>query len=290
MSPSMTVWSDVASPTPFLKWAGGKSELIATLKDSFPSRFGTYFEPFLGGGSVFLHMVAKGGTRKAVISDSNKDLMNCYIAVREHVRDLIRRLEYLQSVSSNKTYYEQARKQFNNLQLNTGLDGNVEKAALMIYLNKTCYNGLYRVNKRGKFNVPKGRHNKITLYDRENLLAVHRVLRSSGVDIMCCDYREAIALARKGDFIYLDPPYVPTSRTANFTEYTKESFDWREQVALANTFRLLDARGCFIMLSNSPRVRRLYGGYGVKEVIASRAISCMPKERRKVRELVVTNY
>jgi DNA adenine methylase len=282
-----------AGPCPFLKWAGGKGQLLAYFEARFPPSFGTYFEPFLGGGAVFFHLASRKRLTRAVISDLNRDLMNCYVVLRDNIDELLLSLRELQKHARDRDfYYNVARKRFNEIKLCTGLDGNVEKASLLFYLNRTCYNGLYRVNKKGEFNVPWGRYKNPRIYDEQNLRAVHEVLSKDWVEILCADYREALMKAKEGDLIYLDPPYQPISQTANFTGYTAESFTWRDQQELAKVFHELDSSGCLVMLSNSPKVRSLYEGHGyqIEVVKATRAISCIGNRRGPVDELLVLNY
>jgi DNA adenine methylase len=280
-------------PLPILKWAGGKSQLLDTLESNFPSSFGTYFEPFLGGGAVFFRLAALGKITRAVLSDLNKDLINCYVAVRDHTDQLLAQLQKFQRHARDKRFfYQVARNRFNEIQLETGLEGDVEKASLLLYLNKTCYNGLYRVNQKGGFNVPWGRYKNPRIYDERNLHAVQKALSLPGVQMSCVDYSSATADAQADDFVYFDPPYQPVSRTANFTSYTAQSFTLDDQVKLAKTFTDLHAKGCFVMLSNSPRVRKLYENpdFRIKRVKAVRVISCVGNDRGPVEELLVLNY
>lgn len=283
--------------SPFLKWAGGKSQLLDALVGCLPDRFGCYFEPFLGGGALFFRLFSMGLVRRAFLSDSNKDLINCYLVVRDELSALLSRLEYYQKFAGAKDFfYEVARPSFNRRKLNTGHEGDVEKAALLIYLNKTCFNGLYRVNSKGEFNVPWGRYDSPLLYDERNLKAVSGSLNSKIVDIECCDYREAVKRAESGDFVYFDPPYQPMTRSSSFTQYTPDAFSEDDQKELAQTFRELDRRGCKVMLSNShtPLVEALYGDYISKGqfrvVMAARAISCVGSGRGCIPEYVICNY
>lgn len=278
---------------PFVKWAGGKSQLLQTFEKYFPVGFGTYFEPFLGGGAVFLRLAVKRMITNAVVSDLNKDLINCYVAVRDNLDRLLVRLGELQSHSRDREFfYHVARKRFNEIELETGLEGDIEKAALLFYLNKTCYNGLYRVNQKGEFNVPWGRYKNPTIFDKENLQSIRRILRQAGVRILCGDYHEVTKGAAAKDFIYLDPPYQPISSTSNFTSYTAQSFGWQDQERLANVYRELDTRGCLLMLSNSPKVKELYSKYGfrIERARATRAISSLGNKRGPVEELIVLNF
>ena len=291
----METLEDVAAkrPLPILKWAGGKGHLLDTLERDFPSSFGTYFEPFLGGGAVFFRLAWRRRIARAVLSDLNRDLINCYVAVRDHTDQLLTQLEKLQRhVRDKQFYYHTARKRFNEIQLQTGLEGDVEKASLLLYLNKTCYNGLYRVNQKGGFNVPWGRYKNPRIYDEKNLRAVQRALDRPGVQISCEDYSDAIEDARTGDFIYFDPPYEPISRTASFTAYTAKRFARDDQVKLARKVLALHTRGCYVMLSNSPKVLNLYENrdFRINRIKAIRAISCVGKRRGPIEELLVTNY
>ncbi|MDI9644760.1 MAG: DNA adenine methylase [Candidatus Verstraetearchaeota archaeon] len=284
--------------SPFIKWAGGKSQLLDYLINCLPPKFHTYYEPFLGGGALFFKLSSMGKVRWAVISDLNKDLINCYLVIRDEFDALLSRLEYYQKhVREKDFFYEVARPMFNKIKLKTGLERNVEKAALLIYLNKTCFNGLYRVNSRGEFNVPWGRYEKPSLYDLENLNAVKKALgNQENVVIKCCDYREAVKDAQEGDFVYFDPPYQPLKKTSSFTQYTSDSFSEEDQRALADTFRELDRRGCSVMLSNSysPLIEALYTDYLTKGqltvAMASRAISCIGNGRGKIPEYIIYNY
>jgi DNA adenine methylase len=279
--------------SPFVKWAGGKTQLLETFDQYIPTTFGAYYEPFLGGGAVFLHLASERKISKATLSDLNKDLINCYVVVRDHLEELLQLLAELQKHARDKEYYYQAaRRKFNGIKPDAGVEASVEKAALFIYLNKTCYNGLYRVNQKGEFNVPWGRYKNPTIYNELNLRAVHALLKQPSITILCGDYGTATESAVVNDFVYLDPPYQPVSRTANFTSYTRQSFQWNDQERLADTYNKLAARGCLLMLSNSPRVQKLYSnsGYRIERVRATRAISSVGTKRGPVDELLILNY
>lgn len=233
--------------------------------------------------------------KDATLSDSNKDLINSYIVVRDALADLLGELARLQKHAMDKNfYYEVARKRFNLVKLATGLECNVEKAALLFYLNKTCYNGLYRVNKSNEFNVPWGRYKRPRIYHEENLRAVNEVLNRPNIRVLCLDYHEAVKNTTSGDFIYFDPPYQPLSSTASFTSYTPSSFGAADQVSLAEVYRALDLKGNFVMLSNSPRVlsvsKGLYKGFRIERLRATRAISSQGSKRGPVEEILVLNY
>jgi DNA adenine methylase len=283
----------VLQPSPFLKWAGGKSQLLNQFASFLPTAFRTYFEPFLGGGAVFFHLVSEGRIRKAIISDSNTDLIDCYLAVRDDFDELLRRLKELQKHATDRQfYYHVARERFNQIKLNGSVEDKVEKAALLMYLNKTCFNGLYRVNRQGLFNVPWGRFERPRIYNSENLAEVRDTLNQEGIRILCRDYEAIRQEVKEGDFVYFDPPYHPLSETAHFTSYTSERFTWDDQEKLAGLFHKLAAKKCFIMLSNSPAVRRLYEGYGYQldVVKAGRAINSVATRRGPIDELLVMNY
>lgn len=262
---------------PFIKWAGGKKQILPHLLARAPRTFGTYFEPFLGGGALFFSL----SPGKAVLSDLNPYLVNAYSIVRDRVDELA---ESLQAHRADKEYYYMMR------DLSPEAMSQVERASWFIYLNKTCYNGLWRVNKSGRFNVPFGRYKKPKILDRENLHAASRALQ--GARVMCSDFEEAVQGALPGDFVYFDPPYSPLGGTARFTSYTGEGFGEEEQERLAGVFRRLSRRGVLVMLSNSdvPLVRRLYRGFRIDTVQASRAINCRGDRRGPVDEVVVTGY
>jgi len=244
---------------------------------------------------VFFYLASIRKSIKATISDSNKDLINSYVVVRDALDEVLIELGKLQKRATDKRfYYRVARKKFNETKLDLTVECNVEKAALLFYLNKTCYNGLYRVNKSNEFNVPWGRYKNPRIYDVENLRAVNEVLSRPNIRIMCLDYQEAMKDAKAGEFIYFDPPYQPTSSTASFTSYTPGSFDEADQVKLAQVYQELDKRRCLLMLSNSPRVlsvlHDLYKGYRIERVKANRAINCQGNKRGPVEEILVLNY
>lgn len=215
--------------------------------------------------------------------------------VRDALDDLLSELARLQKHTMDKNfYYKVARKRYNLVKLTTGLECNVEKAALLFYLNKTCYNGLYRVNKSNEFNVPWGRYKRPRIYDEENLRAVSEVLNRRSIRVLCLDYLEAVKSTTAGDLIYFDPPYQPISSTASFTSYTPDCFGAADQVRLAEVYRELDLKGCFVMLSNSPRVlsvsKGLYKGFRIERLRATRAISCQGSKRGPVEEILVLNF
>ena len=270
---------------PFLKWAGGKSQLLDQFDPFFPSKIEFYLEPFLGGGAVFFHLRARFPRMRARLRDVNEELINCYQVVRDQVNELMDRLdEHLRNFSSERErYYYLVRSRHHQ-------SDPLERAARMIFLNKTCYNGLWRVNARGEFNVPIGSYKKVSLYDPENLRAASDSLQ--GVDLAVEDFRDALGSAVRGEFVYVDPPYFPLSRTANFTSYTQEDFGEAEQQELAALFADAAARGARLMLSNSdtPFIRQLYQGFNLQTVKARRAVNCDGAKRGLISEVLALSY
>ncbi|MEX2080904.1 MAG: Dam family site-specific DNA-(adenine-N6)-methyltransferase [Dehalococcoidia bacterium] len=275
---------------PFLKWAGGKGRLAPLIAERAPVAFGRYFEPFLGGGAVFFALARGGAVRSgATLSDLNAELMQTYAAVRDRRLLLGRELERLaegydrQGQAGRAAFYYTHRK--------ATPAGRVERAARLIFLNRTCYNGLYRVNRAGDFNVPHGRYVRPRLHDAENLAACSAALR--GVELRTEDFERTCARARPGDFIYLDPPYQPLSATSRFTSYTSASFGPVEHERLAAAFEQLSARGVAALLSNSdhPAIRALYGGrgYTLEQVSMPRAINSNGAGRTPIPELLIAN-
>lgn len=268
-------------PTPFIKWVGGKTKLLDQFMPLFPARFETYHEPFVGGGAVFFGL----RPHTAVLSDINPRLVETWTVLREDPEALIRELDRLRAHHGRDTYYS-ARSRFNARSAETA----AERAALFIYLNKTCYNGLYRENTRGEFNVPVGRYTEPTVYDAANLMAVSRALQP--VTIRCEAFSEVLDRANPGDLVYFDPPYVPISSTSRFTGYHASGFDADLQVALARLFTMLARRGVYVMLSNSdaPFVRELYAGYSIHDIQAPRSINSKSDARGPVREVLVRSW
>ena len=263
--------------TAILKWAGGKRSLIQAIIYIFPSDYKkrVYHEPFLGGGAIFFAVSPNKGT----VNDVNPRLVNFYKVVRDRPIELI--AEASKYPYEKETYYK-LRERFNE----GGLD-TVEDAALLLYLNKTGYNGLYRVNSHGKYNVPFGKYKNPTIVPEEDILAASETLRR--IELRCEDFSYLLDVAREGDIVYLDPPYEPLSRTSNFNTYNSTGFSWSEQVRLSETIRELDARGVLFVLSNSEPVKKLYEGYWVKVVHANRSINTKTAARGPVREIIVTN-
>jgi len=265
---------------PFVKWAGGKSRLLSQLLPLLPEGVANrrYLEPFVGGGALFFAQQPAF----AVLSDANAHLCTTYGAVRDDVEGVIERLRELAANHSTERYYA-LRTRYNRDAL-----GLRDRAALFIYLNKTCFNGLHRVNKRGEFNVPAGRYERPRILDEQGLREASRQLRRA--ELRCAGFEAVLEHAQCGDFIYFDPPFVPVSRTSSFTGYAAEGFSQHDQLRLRDVFGELDRRGCALLLSNSDalEVRELYQGYVIDEVSTQRSISC--GTRRTVKELVLRNY
>jgi DNA adenine methylase len=264
-------------PGPFLKWAGGKSQLLPVFDRFFPKTFKRYFEPFVGGGAVFFHLLPP----YAMLSDCNEELINCYQVIQQDPEKLINALK--EHRNDPEYFYEVRTWDVRNL-------SDVQRAARLIFLNKTCFNGLYRVNSKGQFNVPFGKYKSPRICDENNLRAVSATLQNTVLN--CQSFEQIVAQAEKGDFIYFDPPYQPISKTANFTGYTKNAFRSEDQERLALTFRKLSRRGCHVMLSNSDSeyVRDLYSKFHIETVKANRAINCKGERRGAVNELLIMNY
>ncbi len=299
------------SVRPFLKWAGGKRQLLPTLREFYPPSFRAYCEPFLGSGAVFFDLVNQGllDGRRATLTDNNADLVGCYSRLRDQAEAVIARLRRLAAAHTRDPkghYYRTRDQKFNPARqeiLNGGGSKTVEYspdlAAMLIYLNRTGFNGLFRLNAKGIFNVPLGRYVNPRICDADNLREVARVLSRPSVSVRRATYLEALESANPGDFIYLDPPYAPLSSTARFTSYTPQGFSSNDQVQLQQTVVRLADQGCWVLLSNStaPDVAALYDGNAAAEraglvahkVPARRAINSVARRRGAVMEYVITN-
>ena len=284
-----TLRSSYPPAKPFLKWAGGKGQLIDRLRKyiPLPAEGSTYFEPFLGAGAVFFALLPA----RAFLSDINRPLMETYEVVRTRPSELIRLLSELATRPDSDEYYAR-RKEFNELIPSISLLGPQERirlAALFIWLNHTCYNGLFRVNRSGLFNVPFGSAAEPSIFEPTNIKSVSKALNRGSVKLRALDFKEALLKARSDDVVYLDPPYDPGGSAGGFTEYTASGFDRIDQTALADVVRDLVDRGCKVVLSNSstPAVDGLYKGFERHTVTARRAISCIGDRRGKVKETLV---
>ena len=276
------------APKPFVKWAGGKRQLLPVITRHIPDRFERYYEPFLGGGAVFFNLVSQDRKAKWFVSDLNYDLILSYTTIRDRVKELISTLEahaanYFKSPS---TYYYKMRE-------NNPKD-QIDKVSRLVFLNKTCFNGLYRVNSKGKFNVPLGRYVHPNIVNKENLLAISRVLQPKDISIKCQDFEDALKNVGGGDFVYLDPPYQPVSTTANFTSYTDGNFDYQDQKRLFAKFKSLDRKGAKVLLSNSKskEILDLFKEFakGIIEINANRFINSVSQKRTGHTELLIKNF
>ncbi|PAC34309.1 DNA methyltransferase [Caldifermentibacillus hisashii] len=269
---------------PFLKWAGGKRQLLPEIRKYIPKRMGTYYEPFLGGGAVLFDLQPK----KAVINDINSELINTYLVIKNNVDELI---EDLRKHENTSDYYYKIRDLDRDKNRFSKLS-DVEKASRLIYLNKTCFNGLFRVNSQGQFNVPFGRYKNPNIVNEFVLRAVSHYLNNNEVKILNGDFADAVSSAKKGDFVYFDSPYDPVSETASFTGYTLGGFNKDEQIRLRDLFVDLDKRGCKVLLSNSATdfIKDLYKDYHIEIVSATRNINSIATKRGKIDEVLVMNY
>ena len=269
---------------PFLKWVGGKRQLINELKKHLPNDYNRYFEPFIGGGALFFSLEPEN----AFISDLNCELINTYKVVKDNVEDLIKELL---KYKNEKEFYYKIRELDRDLSGYNKLSP-IQKAARFIYLNKTCYNGLYRVNKNGQFNVPFGKYKNPKICDIENLKKCSQILKNNIIDIKCGDFSIILDYVRPKDFVYFDPPYVPLNNTSNFTSYTSDGFGAETQCKLEQVCKELTNEGVFWMLSNSYTefILELYKNYNIHIVHAKRSINCRGNSRGKIKEVIITNY
>ena len=276
---------------PFVKWAGGKTQLLSQLDSLAPAEFNRYFEPFLGGGALFFYLISTKNKRFiAYLSDINSELINSFISVKDNVEKLIKLLkvhEIKYKRIPSEYYYK--------LRSKDKLSYYTQRAARLIALNRTCYNGLYRVNRNGKFNVPLGKYKNPVICNISNLRNVSLALRHSNATIQVSHYKDILLEnAKEGDFIYLDPPYDPVSSTAYFTKYTDSGFGDQDQKELADVFRELSDRNCKVLLSNSstPLVKELYTDFAKHtiEVDVLRSINCKGSNRGGHKELLIRNY
>jgi DNA adenine methylase len=272
------------SVLPFLKWAGGKSRLLQQYQKYFPkNNWKTYYEPFLGGGSVFFHLQPNS----AVITDINQDLIEAYCSVRDNVEQLIlvlqkHQIEHQNDFSGKHKYYYQVR----SCTYNTPL----ERAARLIYLNKTCFNGLYRVNSKGEFNVPAGKYKNPKICNPDLLRSASAALKSAKIEVRT--FEEILNYATSDDFVYFDPPYHPLNNTSYFTAYSSLAFNEDSQIRLRDIFAELTSRGVKVMLSNSDSgfIRELYSEFNIHTILASRVINSNAQKRGKISEVLVTSY
>jgi len=298
---------------PFLKWAGGKKQLLSQFEQYYPpdirnGKIEKYIEPFIGGGAVFFEIMKKFNIRYAYISDINKDLMLTYQVIQQQPYRLSEFLEQFQQQYDNtheedrKNLFLSVRKQYNSgrfeIDYEKFSDNRIHRAAQLIFLNKTCFNGLFRLNSKGEFNVPFGKYKKPTISDQDNILSVSEVLQKT--DIRISGYDSCFDMADEKTFVYLDPPYRPISKTASFTNYSGFGFSEQEQINLSYFFKKLDKeKRPRLMLSNSdPKNKNpddnffeeIYNGYNMYRLCANRMINCQADKRGQINELLITNY
>ncbi len=291
---------------PFLKWAGGKGQLLNKFEKMYPQELisgeiETYIEPFVGGGAVLFDVLQKYKVKKAVIVDLNKELINCYRCIKADVNELIKHLKTLQdeflslSDEKRKDYFLEVRNRYNEIHLNGKYD--FEKAADFIFLNKTCFNGLYRVNSKGEFNVPFGKYKNPLICDSENLTLINKLLQN--VEIRFGDYSVCEEYINGKTFVYFDPPYRPLIENTSFVGYDKSGFNDDNQKELAEFVKKLDKQNCLVMLSNSDPKNtnpndnffdELYKGFEIDRIFAKRMINCQADKRGDITEIVVRNH
>ncbi|WP_317856040.1 DNA adenine methylase [Chakrabartyella piscis] len=292
---------------PFIKWAGGKTQLLPDIRNKYPEELGQritkYCEPFIGGGAVLFDILSNYHLEEILINDINKELTNTYSQIKLNLNHLIDELEEMQTAfwamdtDERKIYYYEKRERFNYLKVNGDEEINFEKAALFIFLNKTCFNGLFRVNKKGLFNVPMGAYKMPLICDKNNLEEISRALKN--VKIITGDYKDTLDFIDENTFVYIDPPYRPISETASFTSYAETNFDDNEQIALGQFVDRASEKGAMVVISNSDPKNHdendcffddLYGNYEIARVSAKRMINCNAKSRGDVKELLISNY
>ena len=273
---------NMTTMVPFVKWAGGKRQMLEQLGIRMPETYGGYYEPFVGGGALVLSLAPE----KAVLNDINQELVHTYREIRDHLDALLVLLSSMDTVTCTKEFYYEMRARYNEKHRLAEYD--TEMAALFIYLNKHCFNGLYRVNTRGEFNVPWNQKLSVRSMDMENIKAISAYLKS--VTITCRDFEKALEDVKKGDFVYFDSPYAPLNPTS-FDSYTKEGFTEEEHRRLAELFRRLTVQGVYCMLTNhnTELIRELYEGFLIEEIDVRRAINSDPK-KRKGKEVIIRNY
>ncbi len=289
---------------PFLKWAGGKTQLLEEIRKYYPfmnKSITKYAEPFVGGGAVLFDILSKYDLEEIYISDINGELINTYKIIRDNPNKLVKILFNMQmefislTINDRKNYYLQKRERFNFLKVND--NEAIEKAALMIFLNKTCFNGLFRVNKKGLFNVPMGAYKNPLICDKENIYVVSEKLKN--VNIVCEDYKKSVDFIDEYTFVYIDPPYRPLTDTSNFTAYTTDLFNDEKQKELANFIHTIHQKGAKVLVSNSDPKNvnenddffdTIYKDYNIKRVEAARMINCNGKSRNKIKELLISNF
>ncbi|MEG1821176.1 MAG: DNA adenine methylase [Malacoplasma sp.] len=271
---------------PFVKWAGGKRQIMNKLKELIPEDYNTYYEPFVGGGALLFELSPKN----VVINDYNIELINVYKCLKDKKKfdGVCRELNKHETNHSEEYYYEIRNLDRDKKKYNKMID--YKRAARTIYLNKTCFNGLYRVNSKNEFNVPFNKKTKVNTYEGQNLGIISGYLNYNNVQLLSVDFEESVKDAKKRDFVYFDPPY--DSDTSTFTSYTEDGFGKEEQVRLSEVYKDLANRGCYVMLSNhnTKLINELYKDYNIHVIEARRNINANGKKRGSVEEVIITNY
>ncbi len=285
---------------PFLKWAGGKRRLLKEIEKNLPKelkeeKIKKYIEPFVGGGAVLFYLLQNYKFEKIIINDINKDLILCYKVIKNNVNDLIKELSSFEdkflslNEEERKSFYYKVREEFNKNKSNCD---EIKRVVQFIFLNKTCYNGLYRVSKKGNFNVPYGKYKRVKIFDEDNLRKVSKLLKN--VKILCGDFTIIEKYVDANSFVYFDPPYRPINQTSCFTFYTKYNFGDSDQIRLARFYKKLDEKGAKLCSSNSYNFeffKKLYEGFNIKKIVAKRMINCKGDRRKnEIYELLIMNY
>lgn len=295
---------------PFLKWAGGKGQILPEIRKKYPfengHRINRYCEPFVGGGAVFFDVLSIYNFKEVLINDINKELVNCYMQIQNNIHLLIQELAKIQDIyipmnyETRKSFYYEKRDRFNYLKLNDKEKVSIEKAVLFIFLNRTCFNGLFRVNSKGLFNVPMGKYKNPLICDKSNLRKISKLM--TDVTIRCGDYKSCIDFINSGakeTFVYIDPPYRPLTKSSNFTSYDENVFGDREQLELGSFVIQIHKQGAKIVLSNSDPKNvdssdnffdELYGAYHIERISAKRIINSNSNGRGPINELLITNF
>ncbi len=298
---------------PFLKWAGGKTQLLSAFNDMLPKKFlqtrviDSYIEPFLGGGAMFFFLKRNFTIKKSILFDINKELILGYKTIKNNPVELIDRLNSLEisyhkkSEEKREEFFYEIRETYNDQMDNFDYDNYnpewIERSKYLIFLNKTCFNGLFRINKKDKFNVPFGTYKKPTICDKKNILEVSNALKNT--EIICADFSKSENYIEKGSFVYFDPPYRPLNKTSIFTSYSKDGFFDEDQERLSKFFGKLDKKGAYMMLSNSDPKNEdpeddffdiLYKDFNMAKIPAKRFINSNVSKRGKINEIIVRNY
>lgn len=272
---------------PFIKWKGGKRRLLNTILSKITVDFTRYYEPFLGGGALFFFLLQNNDKiSKYHLSDINNELIDSYITIRDNPRELVDCL-----TTHKKKYLNNRHKYYYFVRDNFVKEGMIEKSARLIFLNKTCFNGLYRVNKKGKFNVPIGNYPLPDIVQEDNILAISEKIQKN-INLESCDFQKSLQKARKNDFIFLDPPYYPVSSSSTFTNYWSEPFNHNEHLRLYDEFKRLDKKGCHVLLTNSntPQIKEIFSEYDQIEITGTNSINCDGNNRDNHKQLIIRNY